>query len=110
MGDFSAGGNDHCSNDSSVVHRGCRELGVLPLPVLGAPPPPRAGEGWGGGELARVLLRAPPPSLPPRRGGGRRGGSGGFIINTVDGYSKTLMRVGTVRQKRAPSHERPHPP
>src|SRR5262245_595721 len=106
MGVFSGEANDHCSNDSAVVHRRSRELGALPLPVLGAPPPPRAGEGWGGGELARVLLRAPSLSLPRRRGRGRRGASDGFIINTVDGYSTTVMRVGTVRQNRAPSIER----
>src|SRR5215831_4959336 len=114
MGVFSGEANDHCSNDSAVVHRRTRELGALPLPVLGAlplpvlgaPPPPRAGEGWGGGELARVLLRAPSLSLPRRRGRGRRGASDGFIINTVDGYSTTVMRVGTVRQNRAPSIDR----
>src|SRR5262245_4150848 len=66
MGVFSAGGNDHCSNDSAVVHRRSRELGVLPFHRLGALPPPRAGEGWGGGELARVLLHAPSLSLQPK--------------------------------------------
>src|SRR5262245_45532920 len=101
MRDFSAGGNDHCSNDSAVVHRRSRELGVLPFHRLGALPPPRAGEGWGGGELARVLLHAPSLSLPRRRGRGRCGASDGFIIiNRVGGYSTTVMRMGTVRQNR----------
>src|SRR5262245_63626715 len=99
MGVFSGEANDHCSNDSAVVHRRSRELGALPLPVLGAPPPPRAGEGWGGGELARVLLRGPPPSPPPPRGGGRRGGRGGLLINTPAGCFTTEVGVGSGRRR-----------
>src|SRR6516162_3921829 len=132
MGVFSEA-NDHCSNDFSVVHRPCRELGTLPVQRLGALPPPLAGEGWGGGELARVLLRVPPPPPPPPRGGGGGGGvslhesccvpppcpspagGGGDPLaqmmassssNSVAGHSTTEMRVGTVRQNRAPSIDR----
>src|SRR6516164_9217779 len=84
MGVFSEA-NDHCSNDFSVVHRPCRELGTLPVQRLGALPPPLAGEGWGGGELARVLLRAPSLSLPRRRG--RSGANDGIIIIEQRGWS-----------------------
>src|SRR6516162_10214494 len=106
MGVFSEA-NDHCSNDFSVVHRPCRELGTLPVQRLGALPPPLAGEGWGGGELARVLLRAPSLSLPRRRGRGPSGANDGIIIiDSVAGHSTTEMRVGTVRQNRAPSIDR----
>src|SRR6516165_10036549 len=69
MGDFSAGGNDHCSNDSAVVHRRSRELGALPFHRLGVLPPPLAGEGWGGGELAESCC-VPPPCPSPASGGG----------------------------------------
>src|SRR5215471_16707557 len=100
--------NDHCSNDFSVVHRPCRELGTLPVQRLGALPPPLAGEGWGGGELARVLLRAPPPSPPPAGGGGDPLAQmmASSSSNSVAGHSTTEMRVGTVRQNRAPSIDR----
>src|SRR5262249_54567961 len=48
-----------------------RELGVIPLPALGALLPPLGGEGWGGGGTHESCCM-PPPCPSPVNGGGER--------------------------------------
>jgi uncharacterized protein len=57
----------------------CSRLGLLPLPALGALPPPLRGRaGEGGGCCTRFARQhRPPPPTPPHKGEGRRAPSNG---------------------------------